>query len=135
MAPILTDSHGVTVRSNSTFPAVSMRVFVSGNSGKFGDRARLLFLHRRTKVAKDLRFPDWFEPRQNAEGIPLRGDMPQSFLVNGQRLYPRADLNVIVVSASDDEDPKVSSVPYTDYEALPWNDTNTLWNTLVNDSD
>ena len=130
VAPELTDQRSVTVRSNTTFPVVSMRVFLSGANR---DRARILFLHRRTKDAEGNWFPDWFEPEQTEDGVRIRHS-PPTCVLNGHRLYPRDDSNLTVVHASDEDAPTTISVPYSKYAMLPWNDTTALWKTLVNNA-
>ena len=130
VAPELTDERSVAVHSNTTFPVVSMRVFLSGANS---DRARILFLHQRTKDTDGNWFPDWFEPEQTEDGVPIR-QSPLTCVLNGHRLYPRDDSNLTVVSASDGDAPTTISVPYSEYEMLPWNDTTVLWETLVGDA-
>lgn len=129
VSPKLTDERGVAVHSNTRFPAVSMRVFLSGANR---DRARILFLHRRTKATDGHWFPDWFEPEQTDAGTPVRHS-PVTCVLNGRRLYPRDDSNVLVVYASDEDAPATISVPYSQYAALTWNDTGNLWKALVED--
>ena len=128
-APVLTDRRGKTIRSNTIFPVVSMRVFVSGENA---DRGRILLLHRRTKeVPNEKWLPNWFEPKQTDRGIPILGDINRSLVINGERLYPRADSSIAVVYASDEDAPIITWVPYSEYSALPPDDTAMLWQNLV----
>ena len=132
-APVLTDRRGKTVISNTTFPVVSMRVFLSGDPS---DRARILLLHRRTKEVPSKQWlPNWFEPKQTADGLPILGDVPRYLMINGASLYPRPDSSIAVVYASDNDAPDTIWVPYSKYSVLPCDDTNALWKNLVDNAE
>ena len=118
---MLTDQRAVIVKSNSIFPVVSMRVFTSGANH---DRVRILILHRRTKSTEGEWGPKWLDiDRTRAGNLTCN--------VNGKRIYPREDSQLVVVYASDDDDPSTMRVPYELYTQLPWDDTALLWKALV----
>jgi hypothetical protein len=110
-----------------------MKTFFSGSPS---DRARILLLHRRTKaVPSEKWLPDWFEPKQTTDGIPIYGNIPRSLMINGESLYPRTGSSIAVVYASDNDAPLVTWVPYSEYSVLPWNDTTILWRKLVDNAE
>lgn len=129
-APQLTDQRSYLRPANSKFPVVSSRVFLSGANM---DCARILFLHQKTKHSDGNEFPDWFEPEQTEDGHVIRRS-PVICLLNGKRLYPHDDSYVTIVYASDDEPPVTIRVLRSKYDDLPPNDTNLIWETLVDET-
>jgi len=51
----------------------------------------------------------------------------------GQHTYPHSDADLTVIYASDDDDPRVTTVPYSTYALIPKDDTISMWRQLVED--
>ena len=94
------------------------------------DQVRILLLHRQTRYFEDI--PDWLEPHKTSDGIILRGYSVNQ-AVNAWETYPHSDADLTVVYASDDDDPRVTTVPYSTYALIPKNDTISMWRQLVED--
>ena len=97
------------------------------------DQVRILLLHRETKERDDHNYrPDWFEPHKTSDGIILRGNSVNQ-AVNAWETYPHSDADLTVIYASDDDDPRVATVPYSTYALVPKEDTISMWRQLVED--
>ena len=117
------------VSSNTKFPVVSMNEVAAHPS----DQVRILLLHRQTKEPDDINYcPDWFEPHRTSDGIILRGHSVNQ-AVNAWETYPHSDADLTVVYASDDDDPRVATAPYSTYALIPKDDTISMWQQLVED--
>ena len=122
----------VRVMSNTKLPVVSVNVVSASHT----DQPRILLLLRQTKYWSDITWlPEWFEPHRSPDGVRLRGK-PVNSVMDVWALYPRSDSDLTVVYASDEEDPKFISLPYSKYAETPWRsgehpDGNMLWEHLL----
>ena len=127
--PDLSIQRGHHVSSNTKFPVVSMNEVAADSS----DQVRILLLHRQTKEPDDINYyPDWFEPHRSSDGRILRGPSVNQ-AVNAWKIYPHSGTDLTVVYASDDDDPRVATVPYSTYALIPKDDTISMWQQLVED--
>ena len=127
ISPSLTGLRWTTDGSDLALPAVSMILF----STEYPEYCeRILLLHRGTKTA-DL--PYWFAPKQNEDGRPFF-ERPFKVMINGERIYPRDDSYLIVIHATDEDDPAFKRVPRSNYTSLDSNEPAVLWENLVEKS-
>ena len=127
--PDLSIQRGYKFSSTRNFPVVSMNEVAAHAS----DQVRILLLHRETKERDDINYyPDWFEPHKTSDGIILRGNSVNQ-AVNAWETYPHSDADLTVIYASDDDDPRVATVPYSTYALIPKKDTISMWRQLVED--
>ena len=127
--PDLYIQRGYKVSSTTNFPVVSMNEVAAHAS----DQVRILLLYCETKQRDDINYyPDWFEPHKTSDGRILRGNSVNQ-AVNAWVTYPHSDADLTVVYASDDDDPRVTTVPYSTYALIPKKDTISMWRQLVED--
>jgi len=127
--PDLSIQRSYHVSSTTNFPVVSMNEVAAHGS----DQVRILMLYCETKERDDINYcPDWFEPHKTSDGRILRGNSVKQ-AVNAWETYPHSDADLTVVYASDDDDPRVTTVPYSTYALIPKKDTISMWRQLVED--